>query len=53
MVLLMRMGIPKELAENESKKLEMVMSKEVFDYINVSQKRKPMSNLKAKIHREK
>ncbi len=44
--LLIYLGIPKELAENESKKLEMVMSKEAFDYINVSQKRKPTSNLK-------
>ena len=51
--LLVYLGIPKGLAENESKKLEIVMSKEVFDYINVSQKWKPTSNLKIKTYREK
>ena len=51
--LLIYLGIPKELAKNESKKLEMVMSKEAFDYINVSQKRKPILNLKIKTYREK
>jgi len=51
--LLIYLGIPKELAENESKKFEMAMSKEAFDYINVSQKRKPTLNLKIKTYREK